>query len=142
MEYQVEAGNRMVKKFLDSLMPSMIEQLGLANSRRAVLVKVTDDQLEEMKGATLDIAIADCYLVLIKPPKRVTRTSLLDMALTLSHEMVHVRQLAKGMLKYLPNESKMWMGRRYNKKTKYLDMPWELDAFARQEIVLRRAIEL
>lgn len=142
MEYQVEATNRMVKKFLDSLMPSMIDQLGLANSRRAVLVKVTDDQLDGMEGATLNIEIADCYLVLIKPPKRVTRTSMLSMALTLSHEMVHVRQLAKGMLRYLPNENKMWMGRRYSKKTKYLDQPWELDAFARQEIILRRAIEL
>ena len=142
MEYQVEAGNRNVKKFLDHLMPSMIEQLGLVNSRRAVLVKVTDDQLDGMEGATLNIECVDCYLVLIKPPKRVTNTGLLNMALTLSHEMVHVRQLAKGMLRYLPNENKMWMGRRYNKKTKYLDQPWELDAFARQEIVLRRAIEL
>lgn len=144
MEYEVEARSQLVKKFLDSLMPSIIEQLGLANSRRAVLVKVTnDDALEDgMDGATMNIEIADCYLVLIKLPKRVTRTSLLSMALTLSHEMVHVRQLAKGMLRYLPNENKMWMGRRYNKKTKYLDQPWELDAFARQEIVLRRAIEL
>jgi hypothetical protein len=141
MEYLVEATNRNVKEFLTHLMPSMIDQLGLGTSRKAVLVKVTNDQLEEMKGATLDIAIADCYLVLIKPPKRITKTSMLDMALTLSHEMVHVRQLAKGMLRYLPNDNKLWMGQRYNKKTKYLDQPWELDAFARQEIVLRRAIE-
>jgi hypothetical protein len=80
-------------------------------------------------------------LVLIKPAKRLTKTSLINMATTLAHEMVHVRQLAKGMLKYLPNESKIWMGKRYTKKTKYLDQPWELDAFARQEIILRKAIE-
>ena len=142
MEYLVEAKNEHAGKFIDSLMPSMIEQLGLTRSRRAVLVKVTHDVEDGFKGATLDIKIADCYLVLIKQPKRVTKSSLMDIGLTLAHEMVHVRQLAKGQMKFLPNESKVWMGKRYNKRTHYLDQPWELDAFARQEILFRKAIEL
>lgn len=78
MEYLVEATNLHVDKFLNCLMPSMIEQLGLTRSRRAVLIKVTDDIEEGMQGATLNIELADCYLVLIKKPKRVTKTSLLD----------------------------------------------------------------
>lgn len=142
MEFLVEAKNEHAQKFIDSLMPSIINQLGLARSRRAVLVKVTNDIEEGMQGATLDIKIADCYLVLIKQPKRVNKTSLLEMGLTLAHEMVHVRQLAKGQMKFLPNQARIWMGKRYSKKTHYLDQPWELDAFARQEIVFRKAIEL
>ena len=142
MEYLVEATTPNVSKFLDSLMPSMIEQLGLTRSRRAVLVKVTDEIEEGMQGATLNIEIADCYLVLIKQPKRVTKASLLEMGTTLAHEMVHVRQLAKGQMKFLPNQARIWMGKRYNKRTHYLDQPWELDAFARQEILFRKAIEL
>ena len=141
MEYKVEASSAKVQKFLDAIMPSIIEQVGLTKSRKAVLVKVTDDIQEGMEGATLNMEFADCYLVLIKPTKRVTKISLLNMALTLAHEMVHVRQLAKGIMKFLPNNERVWMGKRYSKKTKYLDMPWELDAFARQEIVLRKAIE-
>lgn len=142
MEYLVEATNPKVSMFLDSLMPSMVEQLGLTRSRRAVLIKVTDEIDEGMQGATLNIDIADCYLVLIKKPKRVTKSSLLEMGTTLAHEMVHVRQLAKGQMKFLPNQARVWMGKRYSKKTHYLDQPWELDAFARQEIVFRKAIEL
>jgi len=142
MEYLVEATNPKVSLFLDSLMPSMIEQLGLNRSRRAVLIKVTDEIEEGMQGATLNIEIADCYLVLIKQPKRVTKASLLEMGTTLAHEMVHVRQLAKGQMKFLPNQARIWMGKRYNKRTHYLDQPWELDAFARQEILFRKAIEL
>ena len=142
MEYLVEATTPQVSKFLDSLMPSMINQLGLTRSRRAVLVKVTDEIEEGMQGATLNIEIADCYLVLIKQPKRVTKASLLEMGTTLAHEMVHVRQLAKGQMKFLPNQARIWMGKRYNKRTHYLDQPWELDAFARQEILFRKAIEL
>lgn len=142
MEYLVEATNPRVSMFLDSLMPSMVNQLGLTRSRRAVLIKVTDEIEEGMQGATLNIDIADCYLVLIKKPKRVTKASLLEMGTTLAHEMVHVRQLAKGQMKFLPNQARIWMGKRYSKKTHYLDQPWELDAFARQEIVFRKAIEL
>jgi hypothetical protein len=142
MEYLVEATTPNVSKFLDSLMPSMIEQLGLTRSRRAVLIKVTDEIEDGMQGATLNIEIADCYLVLIKQPKRITKASLLEMGTTLAHEMVHVRQLAKGQMKFLPNQARIWMGKRYNKRTHYLDQPWELDAFARQEILFRKAIEL
>ena len=142
MEYLVEATTPNVSKFLDSLMPSMINQLGLTRSRRAVLIKVTDEIEEGMQGATLNIEIADCYLVLIKQPKLITKASLLEMGTTLAHEMVHVRQLAKGQMKFLPNQARIWMGKRYNKRTHYLDQPWELDAFARQEILFRKAIEL
>jgi hypothetical protein len=137
MEYLVKAKNEHARKFINSLMPSMIDQLGLTRSRRAVLVKVTDEIDEGMQGATLDIRVADCYLVLIKKPKRVTKAKLLDMGTTLAHEMVHVRQLAKGQMKFLPNQARVWMGKRYSKKTHYLDQPWELDAFARQEILFR-----
>jgi len=141
MEFAVEATNKKSRVFLDSLMPSIIDQLGLTSSRKAVLVKVTNEIPDGMDGATLHIEVAECYLVLIKPPKRLTKASLLNMALTLTHEMVHVRQLAKGQMKFSANQSRIWMGKRYTKKTKYLDQPWELDAFARQEIILRRAIE-
>ena len=140
MEHAFE-GPAKAREFLHSLMPSMIGQLGLSRSRRAVLVKITPDVPEGMEGATMHIDVADCYLVLIKQPQRLSKLALLNMATTLAHEMVHVRQLAKGQLKYLPNQAKLWMGRRYTKKTRYLDQPWEQDAFALQEIIMRRAIE-
>jgi len=140
MENALE-GPAKAREFLSSLMPSMINQLGLTRSRRALLVKITPDVPDGMEGATMYIEVADCYLVLIKQPSRLTKSALINMATTLAHEMVHVRQLAKGQLKYLPREAKLWMGRRYTKKTRYLDQPWEQDAFARQEIIVRRAIE-
>ena len=141
MEYAIEASNKHIDKLFDAIMPSIVDQLGLNNSRRAVLIKVTPDVPEGFIGATYNIEFADCLMVLIAPPTRVTQTALLDVALTLAHEMVHVRQLAKGIMKFLPNGSRMWMGKKYTKKTPYMDQPWELDAFAKQEIILRRAIE-
>jgi hypothetical protein len=62
------------------------------------------------------------------------------MGVTLAHEMVHVRQMAKGILK-VENGVNYWRGKKYGKKTKYLDMPWEQDAFSKQELIFRRAVE-
>lgn len=142
MEYKVEASNKKTQKFLDAIMPSFIEQLGLTNSKRAVLVKVTKDLEDEFQGATMNVEFADCMMVLIKAPKRLTPISMMDMATTLAHEMVHVRQLAKGIMRFAHGDVRYWKGKKYTKKTKYLDMPWEIDAFSKQEILLRRAIEI
>jgi len=141
MEYDVDADSPKIKKFLDTLMPSFIKQLGLVNSKRAVLVKVTKDLEDDFQGATMNIEIADCMMILLKPPKRLTPFTMMEMASTLAHEMVHVKQLAKGQMRFLPNEARIWKGKRYSKKTKYLDMPWEIDAFSKQELLLRRAID-
>jgi len=54
--------------------------------------------------------------------------------------MVHVKQFAKGQLR-TEGQVRYWNGKRYRKNTKYLDQPWEQEAFARQEILFRRAIE-
>ena len=141
MEYRVESTNKNSRKFLESLMPSFVKQLKLTNSRRAVLVKVTDDIPEGMEGATFNVEVADCYLILIRAPKRLSKTKLVNMATTLAHEMIHVKQLAKGHLIFKKNNARVWMGKHYPAKTKYLDQPWELQALAQQEIVIRRAIE-
>jgi hypothetical protein len=140
MEYLVEASNKKVQRYLGTLMPKMIEELGLANSRRAVLVKVTRDTQNGMEGSTQYLEFADCYLVLLRPPARQTLASTIALSTTLAHEMVHVRQMAKGILK-VTSKGTFWRGKKYTKSTPYLDQPWEQQAFGMQEIVFRRAIE-
>lgn len=141
MEYKVEASNTKVRQYLETLMPKMISELGLANSRRAVFVKVTRDTQEGMEGSTQYLPWADCYLVLLRPPARQTLASTVAMTTTLAHEMVHVRQMAKGILK-VTNKGTFWKGKKYTKSTPYLSQPWEVQAFGMQEIVFRRAIEI
>lgn len=140
MEYKVEASSKKLQQYLGTLMPKFITDLGLANSRRAVLVKVTRDTQDGMEGSTEYLPWADCYLVLIRPPARQTLATTIQLSTTLAHEMVHVRQMAKGILK-VTSKGTFWRGKKYTKSTPYLDLPWEQDAFARQEIVFRRAIE-
>jgi hypothetical protein len=133
MEFKV-SGSKRNKKFVEAILPSMITQLGLDSSRKAVVVQIEDDGTANM-GSTIPVDVLDSYIVVVKPHRK-----LKDIGFTLAHEMVHVRQMAKGILKSVKN-GHTWAGKRYSNKTKYLDMPWEQDAFARQEIIFRRAIE-
>jgi len=132
MEFYVEAGPK-TKKFIESILPSMLGQLGLTNSKKLLMVKM-DPELKDM-GTTVPMPGIDTYLVVIKPTR-----SLHVLGSTLAHELVHVRQLARGVLKITP-KGRTWQGKFYSKKTPYLQQPWEIQAFAQQEIVFRRAID-
>ena len=134
MEIKIEASKRN-KKFIEALLPSMIRQLKLENSKRVLLIRVADE-CGDNQGATVDLGINLGIVVVIKPHR-----NLKDIGLTLAHEMVHVKQIAKGILKTRKTGSYIWAGKRYSKKTEYLSMPWEIEAFSKQELILRRAFE-
>ena len=135
MEYKVE-GSRRNKKFVEAILPSMISQLKLENCTKAVVIRVADE-CDGNQGITVDLSeLTGCYMVVIKPTR-----NLKDIGLTLAHEMVHVKQLAKGILKNKQNGVNIWAGKRYTNKVAYLDMPWEIEAFSKQELILRRAFE-
>ena len=133
MEYHIEAG-RKTRQYIDSVMPSMLTQLGLNRSRRLLVIKV-DPELAEM-GTTIPLPGIDTFLVVLKPTR-----NWVTLGVTLAHELTHVAQFAKGHLKPTAKGT-MWKGRLYKNNHPYLDQPWEIQAFAKQEIVFRRAIEL
>ena len=132
MDYLVEAHSKQKKQFIEAILHYIIKQLGLTNTRKSLLIRLEKDC--EGMGYTVPVDILDSYVVIIKPSM-----SIKSIGVTLAHEMVHVRQMAKGILK-IKNGVNYWCGKRYTKRTKYLDQPWEQDAFARQEIVFRKAI--
>jgi hypothetical protein len=135
VEFKVE-GSRRNKKFVEAILPSMFKQLNLENSTKAVVIRIADE-CGDNSGITVDLSAATgCYMVVIKPNRR-----LKEIGLTLAHELVHVKQMAKGILKSTKNGTHIWAGKKYSKKTAYLSMPWEIEAFSRQELILRRAIE-
>jgi hypothetical protein len=132
MEFHVEAGPK-TRRFIEAVLPSMLTQLGLNSSRKFLMIKV-DRELTD-HGTTVPMTGIDTVLVVLKPKR-----NRLELGVTLAHELVHVRQLAKGILKITP-QGKKWRGKFYSRRTPYLDQPWEQEAFARQEIVFRRAID-
>ncbi len=135
MQYLVHARSKRTKNFIEGILPSMIKQLGLKNSRTALFVKVSKSDIDEDNdGQTTYIKQVGGLVVIIKPQ------SFERMGITLAHEMVHVKQLAKGILKTEKGVN-YWNGKCYNKRTKYLNCPWEIEAFSKQELIFRRAIQ-
>ena len=133
MEFHVD-GRGQTKRFVESLLPSMLEQLKLTTSKKFLHVMI-DRDLEDL-GTTVPLNGLDTYLVVIKPQKDKTL-----LGATLAHELTHVAQFAKGTLQLTPR-GKLWKGKYYGRKVPYLEQPWEIQAFAKQEIIMRRAIEL
>ena len=64
---------------------------------------------------------------------------------TICHEMVHVKQYARGELKDLARSSKCckWKGKKINfDSTHYFDQPWEIEAHGRERgLFLRWFVE-
>ena len=133
MEFHVD-GSPKAKRFVESLLPSMIEQLKLSKSRKLLHV-IIDPELEDL-GTTVPLKGLDTYLVVLRPVKDIA-----TLGATLAHELTHVAQFAKGTLQITPR-GKRWKGKYYGRRVPYLDQPWEIQAFAKQEIIMRRAIEL
>jgi hypothetical protein len=94
-----------------------------------------DQSLTEL-GTTVPMMGIDTFLVVLKPTR-----NLVNLGITLAHELTHVSQFANGTLQVTP-KGKKWKGKFYPTAHPYLDQPWEVQAFARQEIVFRKAIEI
>jgi len=136
MEYTIRARSQKTKMFLHSIMPSLIKQLGLENCRKPLHINVRKDLVEDgYDGQTSYLPQWDCLVIVLKP-----KYHLEQLGVTLAHEMVHVKQLAKGKLKMVKGVS-YWNGKRFSKRIKYLDQPWEVEAFSRQELLFRKSLE-
>ena len=133
MQFHIDAGAK-TKRYIEGLLPSMLSQLSLTRSRQFLHIIVDRDI--EHTGQTVPLSGIDTVLVVLKPTR-----NWVDLGVTLAHELTHVAQFAKGQLKPTA-KGKLWKGRLYKNNHPYLDQPWEIQAFARQEIVFRRAIEL
>jgi hypothetical protein len=112
----------------------LIKQLGLTCSKKLLFIKLAREGLEDNDGLTSYLTQFEAIVILLKPQ------SFERLGITLAHEMVHVKQLAKGHLKNVKGVN-YWNGKRYSKRTKYLNMPWEIEAFSKQELLFRRAID-
>jgi hypothetical protein len=134
MIYEIQCRSLTRRYFLERLIVSFINQLNLQKSKKSVLVTLKSDCPES--GLTVEIPQINSYLIVIK-----SSISHKEMGITLAHEMVHVNQLARSILKTGTKGAKYWKGKYFPSDANYTDLPWEIQAFQRQEIMFRRAIE-
>lgn len=78
-----------------------------------------------------------CREFLISVNKKLNRKTLL---ITLSHEMIHVKQFAKRELKdYLCSDKVKWKGEVFClKETEYWSSPWEKEAYENDSVLYQK----
>lgn len=130
MEIEIKTRSAKKREFVQAIMPSMLDQLKIASSKKMLVVQIGPDC--EQAGVTYDYGVV--YLVKIN-----SKQTMKEIGLTLAHELVHVKQMIRGQLKTTKN-SILWVGKPYKKNMEYLDMPWEVEAFSRQELILRKSV--
>lgn len=119
-----------------------IGYLSLSKSKRELILITSKNQIKETGAKGLTGVEGNAIIVCLD--SRLNERDMLD---TMAHEMVHVQQLAKGMLVYRMDgdvETAIWRGKDMS-NMHYLARPWELQAMGQSEIIVRRfyyALEL
>lgn len=133
MDMTINCEDPKINKYVEMITTSILKQLKLESSKKHLMISV-EETMDET-GLTIPYGKDVIFVAL-----NVNQT-LFQLTVTLAHELVHVKQYAKGLLKPGIRGTIKWRGKSYPKKTPYLDRPWELQAFAQQEILTRRALE-
>jgi hypothetical protein len=61
--------------------------------------------------------------------------------IALAHEMVHVKQYARGQITHGKNlNSKFWMGKKF--RGNYYDLPWEVEAFSKERVLANKVFQI
>lgn len=130
MELEISM-RRGYRKFLtETAIRFFIKELGLERSRYSLIV-TTDKTLhkdEDALGIVFRIGERDIAMILD------SRVPYKDMVETIAHEMVHVKQIARGTLNTVFSRGQMfqtWKGKKAD-KIAYHRRPWELEAFRRE----------
>ncbi len=130
MELEIEMRHGHRRQLAEASIKFFIKELGLERSRYCLTV-TTDKTLrkeENAFGIVFRIGERDLAMILD------SRMQYKDMVETIAHEMVHVKQIARGTLNTIIKRGRMyqtWKGKRAD-KIAYHRRPWELEAFRRE----------
>jgi len=137
MEIALNIKNSGTKEFIGTVVKFFEKELKLTNSKFKldVYTKYNMSAEEGCRGSVT--LVGPKYLIMLIDSK-------LDMerlVLTIAHEMVHVKQYARGQIKEIRGrKTKYWMGKKVRKG--YFEQPWEIEAFSKERILANKIFEI
>jgi uncharacterized protein YjaZ len=136
MNIQLNIKNSGTKEFIEMVVKFFEKELKLKNSSWTLDVRTKRGmRLEGTRGCVT--YVGPKYLIMLVD-------SGLDMerlVLTLAHEMVHVKQYARGQIKHkLGGKTYYWMGRPIRKQ--YYEQPWEVEAFSKERVLANKIFQI
>lgn len=131
MEIQVNTRSKVRKDFISACSKMFADILNLNNSKFSLEIYTVANlrRDENNNGVVTQIGPKKIAMMLD------SRLSMARLLYTLAHEMVHVKQIAKGQYRGLRAGNgkvvTVWMGKIV--KAEYFDRPWEIEAFKREK---------
>lgn len=134
MIYVVDMRKGDRRDLIEGIIELFIRELKLESSKKELAV-FPRKGFEKETGAAGMVYPYSENLITMDIDSHLSIDKLVDV---LSHEMVHVKQIAKGQLRY-KGKKIYWKGKYINhKKVSYYDHPWEHEAWKNQKILASR----
>jgi hypothetical protein len=137
MDIQVLARKSASKMLVETCLQVFRNELKLQNSRYSLIVvpkrRMSVD--EGVRGSVFKLG-PDVIGMSIDTALDIER-----LIIALAHEMVHVKQYARGQITHGKNlNSRFWMGKKF--KGHYYDLPWEVEAFSKERVLANKVFQI
>jgi len=137
MDISFNIRNKDTREFVGMVVKFFEQELKLKNSSWTVDVRTKRGMRLEDGTRGCVTYVAPKYLVMVLD----SGLDLERLVLTIAHEMVHVKQYARGQIKHkLGQKTRYWMGKPVRKS--YYNQPWELEAFSKERILANKVFQI
>jgi len=137
MDIQVVSRKSASKMLVETCLQFFRNELKLQNSRYSLIV-VPD------RGMSVRDGIRGSVFKLGPTVIGMNIDTALDterLIIALAHEMIHVKQYARGQITHGKNlNSKFWMGKKF--RGHYYDLPWEVEAFSKERVLANKVFKI
>jgi uncharacterized protein YjaZ len=137
LDIQLNIKNSSTKEFIGMVVKFFEQELKLKRSSWTLDVRTN-------RGMRLEDGIRGSVTYVGPKYLMMFLDSGLDMerlVLTIAHEMVHVKQYARGHIKHkLGSKTYYWKGKPNRKK--YYDQPWEIEAFSKERVLANKIFQI
>lgn len=129
MEITVETRSKGKQAFIKACATLFKQELKLSNSQYTLDIVFKKGLVKEgMRGSVTKIGPRHLFMLL---DSQLSGDKLIEV---LAHEMVHVKQFAKGQIKSSRRGTTYhWLGK--NIRAKYYNQPWEIEAMSREKLL-------
>jgi hypothetical protein len=137
MEIEIVARASITKTVIQTCVELFKKELKLQNSKYSLVI-LTDRGMSKRdgcRGSVFQVGPKALGMVID------TAMSIENLIITIAHEMVHVKQYARGQITHGKNlKSKFWMGQKI--KSQYYDSPWEVEAYSRERVLANKIFQI
>jgi len=137
MEIEIAARASITKTVIETCVALFKKELKLENSKYSLVILADRgmSKRDGCRGTVFQVGPKALGMVID------TAMSIENLIITIAHEMVHVKQYARGQIKHGKNlKSKFWMGQK--NKSQYYDSPWEIEAYSKERVLANKVFKI